>query len=1157
MNMLFDWPLWIGYALSPILFWFYISALKTNDDPCPYIVAASILWLLSAIKAHWIVYGPMLLYSWLVYDGLIALASRDYETLSRDLKRTLCVSAIYGSLSAYWILPYLSAMQMGSLGPTFLLSLETLRSLSGWDSLHTFTLQSIFWPVVQATPQQPAFRILWISLGLVTPGLAFSAVILFPKDRLVRFFTILACVSAALTMGLGGPLSFLYRWLILESPIASEWGWLFRASGKWNVFLGLSYSFLVGNTVVWILERLASVNIVRIRLRAPRLSAKTLRTLLVVLLSFSSLLYCWPALTGDLNGALSPVKVPDEILETNAWLEKKEGDFKVSWIPPLMSLPKWQLNWNKYPVTDFYSLSSSKPSIGQWTPFSGRYYRFLYEDLLTNNRTSHMNRLLGFAGTRYVVYHDDLRRNNSSQDRPKAVIETLSKQRGAQSTFQKGFVNVYEVSTYAPRIYVSDRATLVVGGLDALNSLAYTDTSFCDSPVIFVEQLPLLKPTLEKLSALNHSFVIYGSKNLDDLWLSLSMSELKYVLAPYDSTVYSEAENCWNRLNIYSQEYDTAAMSGIGERWVFDYGRGLVHASRPTAKIVIPISLDESGTYRLYVRALQSPRSGRFSISIDGYDEALIDSRASFLNGLCWFEAGRFRLEKGSHAMKITNLYGENTMNLLALIPSNVIDAHRDFAMNIMRRSRIVHLFEAEASLTYDPRLTRVVSGSQFSAGYALESRTANEPTLEIEILKDSTYAISLRGSSPKPVGVYLDRSLILESGSHKLGWLKSNPVRMTAGKHILKIKASEGFTLDSLAVFSMVDKVDNYANAPCATMTRHSSESAYRQYKELGPTKVSLDLTIQKPVLLIFAEAFDARWILRVGERQATSIPAFSFINAFYVDDVGSHNVVIEYTPQQMSDIGVLISSLALACIVAFSAVRARRTRKRSSNRSAHHNPIAADPHMPPLCFGPGEPTHIYDSFSPEIYCMVGENKKVLDVGCATARLAGRLRSEKGCFIVGIEKDRCAAEIARDNCDQLIVGDIETLDTIPFPENFFDIIVFGDVLEHLHFPKIVLSRLRKYLSDDGYIIASIPNVANWRVRFQLFFGRFEYTDGGLLDRNHVRFYTLKTARRLIEESGFNIVRITNYNKLILKLLGKAWKTLFAYTFIIKAVKSK
>jgi len=293
------------------------------------------------------------------------------------------------------------------------------------------------------------------------------------------------------------------------------------------------------------------------------------------------------------------------------------------------------------------------------------------------------------------------------------------------------------------------------------------------------------------------------------------------------------------------------------------------------------------------------------------------------------------------------------------------------------------------------------------------------------------------------------------------------------------------------------------------------------------------------------------------VGERQATSIPAFSFINAFYVDDVGSHNVVIEYTPQQMSDIGVLISSLALACIVAFSAVRARRTRKRSSNRSAHHNPIAADPHMPPLCFGPGEPTHIYDSFSPEIYCMVGENKKVLDVGCATARLAGRLRSEKGCFIVGIEKDRCAAEIARDNCDQLIVGDIETLDTIPFPENFFDIIVFGDVLEHLHFPKIVLSRLRKYLSDDGYIIASIPNVANWRVRFQLFFGRFEYTDGGLLDRNHVRFYTLKTARRLIEESGFNIVRITNYNKLILKLLGKAWKTLFAYTFIIKAVKSK
>jgi len=87
-----------------------------------------------------------------------------------------------------------------------------------------------------------------------------------------------------------------------------------------------------------------------------------------------------------------------------------------------------------------------------------------------------------------------------------------------------------------------------------------------------------------------------------------------------------------------------------------------------------------------------------------------------------------------------------------------------------------------------------------------------------------------------------------------------------------------------------------------------------------------------------------------------------------------------------------------------------------------------------------------------------------------------------------------------------------------------FDIIVAGDVLEHLPDPGAVLDLLRPLLKPDGRLLVSLPNVANVTVRLSLLFGRFDYTPRGILDDTHVRFFTRRTGRRLLEEHGFAVL---------------------------------
>ncbi len=150
----------------------------------------------------------------------------------------------------------------------------------------------------------------------------------------------------------------------------------------------------------------------------------------------------------------------------------------------------------------------------------------------------------------------------------------------------------------------------------------------------------------------------------------------------------------------------------------------------------------------------------------------------------------------------------------------------------------------------------------------------------------------------------------------------------------------------------------------------------------------------------------------------------------------------------------------------------------------------------------------------------LIGSNKRVLDVGCANGYLAEVLTA-RGCTVSGVEYDAAAAEEARQYLDRLVVGDLEQLDLVgELGEGQFDVVVFGDVLEHLRDPGAALRDARTLLRPGGRIVASVPNIAHGAVRLALLRGRWDYTDKGLLDRTHIRFFTLDAVCELLESAG-------------------------------------
>jgi predicted TPR repeat methyltransferase len=150
-------------------------------------------------------------------------------------------------------------------------------------------------------------------------------------------------------------------------------------------------------------------------------------------------------------------------------------------------------------------------------------------------------------------------------------------------------------------------------------------------------------------------------------------------------------------------------------------------------------------------------------------------------------------------------------------------------------------------------------------------------------------------------------------------------------------------------------------------------------------------------------------------------------------------------------------------------------------------------------------------------------KNLSLLDIGCSTAGLGDALRDLPFNY-KGVEPFESDFHIAVDKGHEVISCSVEqAFDTL---NEVFDFVVYADVLEHLVDPADVLKKSKVLLENDGILIISVPNVAHLWVRLQLLMGQWNYTERGILDKTHLRFFTRKSITKLLEENGFEILML-------------------------------
>jgi ubiquinone/menaquinone biosynthesis C-methylase UbiE len=152
---------------------------------------------------------------------------------------------------------------------------------------------------------------------------------------------------------------------------------------------------------------------------------------------------------------------------------------------------------------------------------------------------------------------------------------------------------------------------------------------------------------------------------------------------------------------------------------------------------------------------------------------------------------------------------------------------------------------------------------------------------------------------------------------------------------------------------------------------------------------------------------------------------------------------------------------------------------------------------------------------------------RHILDVGCGIGAMGRKIKSVMGndVEVVGVERDPSAGKRASEALDRVFIGDIESID-LPLGAGYFDCIIYGDVLEHLLDPWSLLKKHRLLLKAGGCVIASIPNIAHYRIIKMLRRNEWNYSAAGILDKGHIRFFTIKSIREMFEDAGLEIVRI-------------------------------
>jgi 2-polyprenyl-3-methyl-5-hydroxy-6-metoxy-1,4-benzoquinol methylase len=171
------------------------------------------------------------------------------------------------------------------------------------------------------------------------------------------------------------------------------------------------------------------------------------------------------------------------------------------------------------------------------------------------------------------------------------------------------------------------------------------------------------------------------------------------------------------------------------------------------------------------------------------------------------------------------------------------------------------------------------------------------------------------------------------------------------------------------------------------------------------------------------------------------------------------------------------------------------------------------------------------YRNVRPEMLDFVPRDAgRILEVGCGEGLFGRQLIDRQGAEVWGVEPNAEAAKVAATHLTKAENGLFG--EGIAAPRNYFDCIIFNDVLEHMEDPWQALRIAERFLRDgNATVVASIPNFRHWDNLVEVVIGKdFRYKEAGILDKTHLRFFTEKSIRDFFADAGYGVVRMAGIN---------------------------
>lgn len=154
----------------------------------------------------------------------------------------------------------------------------------------------------------------------------------------------------------------------------------------------------------------------------------------------------------------------------------------------------------------------------------------------------------------------------------------------------------------------------------------------------------------------------------------------------------------------------------------------------------------------------------------------------------------------------------------------------------------------------------------------------------------------------------------------------------------------------------------------------------------------------------------------------------------------------------------------------------------------------------------------------------------RVLEIGCGEGGFIENL--SPGCEVWGVDMHEASGRIAAPRLHRVLIGRYDAVQR-DLPENYFDLVICNDVIEHMPDHDAFFESIRRKLSKGGYLVASIPNMRYYYcLRELLLHKEWVYCDQGVMDRTHLRFFTERSIRRTLTEHGFTLEVLRGINGL-------------------------